>query len=179
MKKLFALVSALVCVNLMAVQTFAADVNQNGGSQNIDVNAKYENNVETNDVYSVDIVWGSMEFTYSVAGSRDWDVDTHQYVVNETDVWNASGNTVTIVNHSNVSIKADFDYVANSEYASVTGAFDKASITLPSAVGIGTDTESLKAVTGTTALTLGGTLEQSVVNFTKVGKIVITIAKAN
>ena len=179
MKKILALTLAFAFLAFVSVSAFAADITSNGGEEEIDVQAKYENNVETADVYSVDITWGAMEFTHSVDGSRVWNADEHRYIVSETEAWSASGNTITVVNHSNVSIKAQFTYTADTAHSGVTGTFDKANITLPSAVGVGTDAESLKTVTGTAALTLGGTLANSTTTLTRVGKIKVTISKVN
>lgn len=179
MKKILALALSFGFLALTALPAFAAEVDTVGGGQDIEVKAKYENTVVEEDSYSVEITWGAMEFTYSVAGSRVWDAAAHDYNVNETSQWQVSGNTVTVVNHSNVSIKADFKYTADAAYSGITGAFDKPSITLPSAVGVGTDAESLKTVTAESALTLDGTLGNSVTTLARVGKITVTISKAS
>ncbi len=84
-----------------------------------------------------------------------------------------------VVNHSNVYIKVQFTYTADKAYSDVTGSFDKANITLPSAVGVGTDAGLLETVTGTAALRLDGTLTNSTTTLTRVGMIKVTISKVN
>lgn len=178
MKKFFTAILTLAMVMAMSTTAFAAEgtgtVASDNGTQNIDVSAKYESGVTTPDVVSVDVAWGAMEFTYSVGGTKDWDATKHEYVTNTTASWAASGNTVTVTNHSNVAVKADFAFAADTAYNTVTGSFDKASIDLPSAEGKELNDTTL---TGTTTLTLGGTLADTVTALTKVGTITVTISK--
>lgn len=47
------------------------------GSQDITVQGKYVNNA--NDVYSVNIAWSAMEFTYTIPSTAEWDPEKHVY----------------------------------------------------------------------------------------------------
>ena len=98
MKKMFALVLAIVLVMAMGVNAMAADVTQNGGSStgNVTVNVKP---YEGDDVFAVNINWESLVFTYTPTG---WDDSTLKY----TGTWDKQDGTITIENHSNVKIKA-------------------------------------------------------------------------
>ena len=107
--RIFITVLALL-VATASVSVFAADSTLKGKSdgQSIDVQAKYVDGVESPDVYSIDVTWGSMQFTYSTSGTREWDPSTHKYKDDVTSGWTASGNTVTVTNHSNRAVKVTF-----------------------------------------------------------------------
>lgn len=45
----------------------------------IPVNGSYQEKLETETVYSVDISWGSMEFVYAKEGTGVWNPETHSY----------------------------------------------------------------------------------------------------
>lgn len=170
MKKLTALILAIAV--LMAMSTTALAETITTGDQTIDVEAKYQDNTSTAPVYSVDINWGAMQFTYTESGSMTWNPDDHTYTDNTTAGWTATGNTVTVTNHSNASVTASLAFEAFNTYNTITGAFDVASKTLKAGEVDGYDTAD--KVTAT--LTLDGTLAETVTKFTKIGKITVTIA---
>jgi len=163
---------ALLLVLAMSVNAFAAELDAQGESQDIDVKASYTTSATTPTVYSVDITWGAMEFTYSVGGTKDWNPADHSYSDNTTATWTASGNTVTVTNHSNDEVTASFAFAAKAGFETVTGSFDKASATLPSAEGKAVDATELAA---TATLTLAGTLAAETAANTTVGTITVTI----
>jgi len=130
----FALILAMI-LNL-SLSAFAATNTTGSGNTTIDVNAIYTNGVSTPDVISVDIAWGEMQFTYNVNGTKNWDASNHQYVDNISKSWTAKGNTVTVTNHSNVAIKAELSFEAESAYSQVSGSFgENTTLLLNSAVG--------------------------------------------
>lgn len=179
MKKLLTLALALVMMlSVMSINAFAAEtsgtVTTDGGTQNIDVSAKYQTGATTPDVVSVDIAWGAMEFTYSVGGTHDWDPAEHKYNDNTSARWTASGNTVTVTNHSNVAIKAELSFTAEAAYSGITGSFGE-DATLLLATAVGTDKNA--APSDTANLTLSGTLASTVTTSTKVGTITVKISK--
>lgn len=177
MKKLFAILLAAMMMATMSVSAFAETIND---SKNIDVKAEYKDNSTTPDEISVDVAWGAMEFTYTVSGENNWEADRHDYKDNTTGAWTAAGNSVTVVNHSNVKVNAGFTFAAATGYDGedgISGTFSKASISLPSAVGVGTDEASLATLTGTTELTLSGALKSGTVKGTTVGGITVQITK--
>lgn len=180
MKKILAVILSLALVVTMGTAVFA-DGEKNGlksGDEvKIDVSAKYNDGVNTPTKYSVDVSWGEMEFTYSVGGTLVWDAETHDYSMTDASQnWSAEGNTVTVVNHSNIAITAEFEYESDEDYKDVTGSFDKESIEIKSAENVKTDAESLKEVTGTATLTLSGSIDSSLKDFTKVGVITVKIS---
>ena len=177
MKKLLTSALALALSLSLCVPAFAAEstVTENGGNQSIDVNAKYNDSIQTPTVYHVDLTWGAMEFTYTVSGTKTWNAEAHNYTVSTSGAWTASGNEIAVTNHSNTGIKADFTYAKAAGFDAVTGSFTQSSISLPTAEGKETTDAAL---TGKTALTLGGTLASDKTAPTKVGTVTVAISKA-
>lgn len=169
MKKITALILSLVMVLSLTTTAFAATLG-NPGNQDIDVKAKYQSSATTATVYSVDVAWGAMEFTYTESGTRIWDPADHSYT-DTTTAWTASGNTVTVTNHSNAPVTASFAFAPLTDYE-VTGSFDVATQSL--AAGVEGDYAGAAKVVST--LTLASALSDTVTDFTKVGTITVTIA---
>lgn len=167
MKKLFALLTALV-IAAAPVTAFALGSNE---TQDIQVMAKYSGGTTTPDVYSVNISWGNMKFTYSEGSSRSWDPDTHQYSTSSTKSWRADGNTVTVTNHSNVDVTVRFSYAPVEKYKAVTGQLSTTSETLDA----GVENQPASADSVTSTLTLSGALPSSVTEFAHVGTITVSI----
>lgn len=168
MKKLFALLTALV-IAAAPVTAFALT---SGDTREIPVLAKYSGGTTTPDVYSVNISWGNMKFTYSEGSSRRWDPDTHQYSTGSAkSSWKADGSTVTVTNHSNVDVTVEFSYAPVAQYQAVTGTLSTTSKTL----NAGQVGEFDKADSVTSTLTLSGTLPSSVTDFAQVGTITVSI----
>ena len=177
MKKLLTSALAIALSLSLCVPAFAAEstVTEDGGNQSIDVNAKYNDSIQTPTVYHVDLTWGAMEFTYTVSGTKTWEAEKHSYAVNTSGEWTATGNEITVTNHSNTGIKADFTYAEATGFDTVTGSFSQSSLTLPTAEGKETTDAAL---TGKTTLTLGGTLASDKTVSTKVGTVTVAISKA-
>ena len=142
------------------------------GNQSIDVEARYESSAVTPTVYSVDVSWGAMQFTYSESGTLDWDPDSHTYSDNTEAGWTSEGNTVAVTNHSNTQVTVSFSYDSLEDYAEVSGSFDKASFVLPSAENRNLDDGELKEQA---SLLLEGTLDERNTEFARVGTITVTI----
>lgn len=149
----------------------------NGSQANIEVSAQYTNETVTSTEYSVDISWGAMEFTYAVGGTKEWNPVTHDYEVHSEEEWVASGNTITVTNHSNTGIKATFSYASATEYKDVTGTFDVEDNVLELATAeSGVEGQAGEATKGTVTLTLSGTLSENVTEQTNVGTITVKIS---
>ena len=173
MKKFLTLLLAVVTALAMSTTAFAVTMDNTSAPQEIDVNAKYVDGVSAPDIYSVDVSWGAMEFTYTVSGTKTWDPETHTYTASTQPAWTASGNTITVTNHSNTDITASFAFSALTAYNTVTGSFSSTSLTLPTAEGKAVNDAVL---TGKTSLTLGGTLASDIKVFTNVGTVIVTIS---
>lgn len=152
MKKILSLVLALALVMSLGVTAFAAEIN---GDNSKDVTANYQAGETSQKVYLVDIVWGSLEFTYTDASEGTWDPETHTYTGTKAAEWSCAegANKVEVTNHSNAEVTVE---IANSNVLQgVTMTWDKATLTLPTAdngengaAGTPTTDSALLTVTG-------------------------------
>lgn len=177
MKKKAALVLTLAMVfSLAPLSAYADTLTAVGGTASHDVTATYVDGSSGGAggaVYSVDITWGDMAFTYT-AEAGIWDPTTHKTTGAEGGVWKVDkegGNTITVTNHSNTDVTAAFSYAAASGFDGIRGSFDKESLALKTAVG----TEVANAPSGTAALTLDGALGSDTTANTTIGTITVTL----
>ena len=177
MKKKAALVLTLAMVfSLAPLSAYADTLTAVGGTASHDVTATYVDGSSGGaggTVYSVDIAWGDMAFTYT-AEAGIWDPTTHKTTGAEGGVWKVDkegGNTITVTNHSNTDVTAAFSYAAAESFTGISGSFDNASLALKSAVG----TEVANAPSGTAALTLDGALGSDTTANTTIGTITVTL----
>lgn len=177
MKKKTALVLTLAMVfSLAPLSAYAETITTVGGTASHDVKATYRADSSGGaggTVYSVDITWGDMAFTYT-AEAGIWDPATHKTTGAEGGVWKVDkegGNTITVTNHSNTDVTAAFSYAAASGFEGISGSFDKESLALKTAVG----TEVANAPSGTAALTLDGALGSDTTANTTIGTITVTL----
>lgn len=174
MKQIFTLaLTFLLIFSLVTVTAFAADatITEAGKSATKAVKASYLSGAGGGTVYSVDITWGSMEFTYREGSGTTWDPATHTSGQGGTGGWSSSGNTVTVTNHSNTGVTAALTYASAAGYEGITGSFDNSTMNLATAVG----TAFAEAPANTAALTLSGTLASTVTRPTQIGTITVTI----
>ena len=178
MKKKTALVLTLAMVfSLAPLSVYADTITAVGGTASCDVKATYRADSSGGaggKVYSVDITWGDMAFTYT-AEAGIWDPANHTYTGAEGGAWTVDnkdgGNTITVTNHSNTDVTAAFSYAPAEGFTGISGSFDKDSLGLKSAVG----TEVANAPTGTAALTLTGALGSDTTANTTIGTITVTL----
>lgn len=177
MKKKTALVLTLAMVfSLAPLSAYADTIGTAGGTASHDVTATYRADSSGGaggTVYSVDITWGDMAFTYT-AEAGIWDPTTHKTTDAEGGVWTVDkegGNTITVTNHSNTDVTAAFNYAPASGFEGISGSFDKESLALKTAVG----TEVANAPSGTAALTLDGALGSDTTANTTIGTITVTL----
>ena len=177
MKKKTALVLTLAMVfSLAPLSVYADTITAVGGTASCDVKATYRADSSGGaggKVYSVDITWGDMAFTYT-AEAGIWDPANHTYTGAEGGAWTVDkdgGNTITVTNHSNADVTAVFNYAAAEGFTGISGSFDNASLALKSAVG----TEVANAPKGTAALTLNGPLDSNTPANATIGTITVTL----
>jgi hypothetical protein len=172
MKKLTALLLAVMFVMTMSTTAFAAGgtIDTAGGSQTIDVSAKYTDNTSTQTVYNVDLTWEAMSFTYTAAGTKTWNPNTHSYTDSTTGSW-SNGKTITVTNHSNATVTADFAYLASTNFTAATSNFTATTLSLATAE----NTTLATAPTASTTFSLGGTLPSTQTASVKIGTITVTL----
>ena len=170
MKKIVSLVLALVLVMALATTAFAATETITTGASTAEVKAQYTGEANKPDVISVDVTWGAMTFTYTEGGNWNWQPGTHTYADGRTYQWAGTGNTVEVVNHSNVAVDVEFGFAAAEGY-NVTGTFDITEDTLTA--GVENKYDEADSVTAT--LTLAGELKSDVKDATKVGTVTVTL----
>ncbi len=171
MTKLLGMVLVLLLTVAPMTAFAASDTLGADESHDIDVVAKSDSTTTIPDVYSIDVVWGAMQFTYSTSGTREWDPATHQYVDRVANGWSANGNTVTVTNHSNKAVEVTFSYGKAVGFTGINGTLSVTSDTLEA--GTVGDVEGADKVV--TTLTLTGTLSDDVTEYTKVGTITVSL----
>lgn len=175
MKKTISITMAFALVATLSTAAFAAVADDADIKKDIGVNAKYVEDIKTSKTISADVVWGEMEFTYSVNETKTWNAKTHEYDIDTKCEWSAKGNDISVTNHSNTDIDVDFTYEPLDKYSFVKGEFTYDEVTIPTAENKAVDDEIL---TISTDLTLSGGLSSDVTDLTKVGNVAVTIAEA-
>lgn len=163
----------------MSATAFAAEgsvTNQGIGDQTIDVTARYTVSTSSETVYSVDITWDNMIFTYSESSVRTWNPENHTYTANRSGGWNKTTADITVTNHSNADVTVKLTYTADTANGNtgVTG-------TLSNAGGIlaaGEEGKPDEAEQIISTLTISGTPNGNVTaDGVRVGTITVTISK--
>lgn len=184
MRKLFTIVFALILAMGLTTSAFAEDPSKTvtgleNGEQSVDieVTGTYVGDQSTLEVYSVDVKWGEMSFTYNQGESSVWDPKTHIYDTSATKGWNARGNTVTVTNHSSKAVDVEFLFEKNSNIDSATstfnGSFDVTTTNLPTAVG--TDVDNAPQVVATLNFD-EGTLAPEYASGVKLGTVTVKLS---
>lgn len=143
----------------------------NGESSSTNVKATYNSGADAGKVYSVDISWSDMSFTYTDADTI-WDASTHTYVATSDPYW--SDGTITITNHSNAAVTATASYVAEAAYSDIDMTFSNESVTIATADN-GVAGAAGTAVTETINVKPEGALAEGVTDV-KIGTITISIS---
>ena len=115
MKKTISILLTLVLMLSLSVTAFAANASTAPATDSADINATYVAGAAGGVVFSVDIEWSAMNFTYQAAGQPVWDPETHSYSEAIPEKWEGSG-TVTITNHSNTALDVTPSYAMDSGY---------------------------------------------------------------
>ena len=170
MKKSAIALMGLACTLAVSSAAFAADLPDPSTHA---VNGRYHANSTVETVYSVDVAWDSMEFTYTVDSEGTWNPATHQVDGASEGRWSGDGD-VKVTNHSNAKVKVAVTYAAESSYSDITGSFRNGSFHLATAEGTQVDS----APNQTATLTLSGELDKSVDTSTKLGTATVTITAA-
>ena len=145
MKKILSIVLAIAMIFALSTTAFAAttktdeDLGAGATSTNavdVIIDASSTSNIE--DVYSVDVAWDALDFTYSFSddATNEWDPETHTYGdANYTDAnWDKTTANIVVTNHSNepVDVVATMD---NAVKYGVTTTLTNASFELATGEG--------------------------------------------
>lgn len=159
---------------------FAETIATQGGSGAHNVTGNYVAGSSSDTVYSVDVQWGAMEFTYTAAAQGTWNPADHQYDSAGTEgSWSCADGAgdITVTNHSNQKIATTVSFTATADFGDVTGSFTKDTLTLENAavkaLGNPDGADSL-----TTTLSLSGAPGTEFEDGVKVGEVKVTIADA-
>ena len=144
----------------------------------IAVNANMKLAGTKQNVYKVDITWGSMEFTY--APKKVWDPISHTLTSEHSDKsWSCEegANEITVTNHSSAAVNIDFQYqaIANS---TVNGEItvDGNNTNLSSAT-VGLEAANTIAVSSVTAkIKLDGVLDSGATEKQILGHVTVPVS---
>ena len=139
-----------------------------------DIKATYQAGKENTDtVYSVDVKWGSLEYTYSSGVTKSWDPTTLKYKeASGTSSWTCQegADQITVTNNSNADITASLAY--DKTDSNITGTFTNSKIGLKSAEG----TNVWESPSETTTLSLEGALSDTKAEKKEIGNVTVTIS---
>lgn len=168
MKKIIAATLALTLSMSMGNLVYAAE------NKSADIKATYQAGEEnTNTVYSVDVKWGSLEYTYSSGVTKSWDPTTLKYKeTSGTSSWTCQqgADQITVTNNSNADITASLAYGKTD--SNITGTFTNSKIGLKSAEG----TNVGESPSETTTLSLKGALSDTTAVKKEIGNVTVTIS---
>lgn len=124
MKKLFALLLAIMMMATLSVTAFADVTNKSEGSYNVPISGTYTPGSSSGSTISVDIIWTEMNFAYTAASQGTWDPATHSYTGGTAGSWSATTGDITVKNHSNAAVTATFAWQQNTAVSgTITGTF--------------------------------------------------------
>lgn len=172
MKKRLSLILTFTMALSFSATAFAADGIGNGGVDSADVTGTYSSTA-TVTVYSVDITWEGLDFTYNGAFDGTWNPETHQYENGTAAGWAAGRGTITVTNHSNTKITANPSYTAEEGFESAGMNFSTSSLEVATADN-GESGAAGTAVAGSITVTPTGSLPEGTENDT-IGTVTITI----
>ena len=155
-----------------AAKTETLDYTTNQTSQNV-VNVLIKEPAPGK-VYSVEVKWEALDFTYDFGEAATWNPTTHTYTGGRGAKWVDDSATVTITNHSNDGVTAktlfDNDTATSDTKYGVTATIDKSSAFLAS--GDGLLPEEAKTLVSTITVSGQPTISQGY----ELDKVIVTIA---
>ena len=174
-KNIFASLGAFALIASMGTTVFADTIETEDGSNSSDIKASYNADSPAPDtVYSVDITWGSLDFTYTSGDTQVWNPDTHKFEVTKgAPTWKcvSGADEIKVTNHSNAAITTTYEYTQKNS-SGISGSFDKSTADLAAATeGSSQDT----APSSTSKLTLSGGLPTTATTKTAIGSVTVSV----
>lgn len=184
MKKIFALILAVMMIATMSVTAFAAEspatVTTDNGEVEIAVNGTYSAGGTAETKISVVVSWDAMTFTYTEGSQGTWNPETHSYDGTTDGGWSTETATITVTNHSNAAITATCSFEATA--TGVVGKFDgetTKTLTVASADADAYRTAVEGVYPAPSESTEFGISGAAITENAALGTITVTIAKAN
>lgn len=179
MKKLLVVFLSAVLLLSLSVTVWAGSSEGDLRTEEIPVTASYEATTKAAVVYSVDIIWGDMAFTYKASNPGTWNPDTLTYEGSTEPGWtfstatsseNINGNQIRVTNRSNADIFCNFSFAPTSDgtYSNISGSFSPGSSFRINPAQIGSASSEI------VSLNLDGTLPSDISD-TRIGTITISI----
>lgn len=169
MKKVVSIILVAVMLCSFGVIAFADETGVEKGTYQTEVTGTYvEGTVGNGTVFCVDIEWSDMSFTYHSEKAPVWNVTDHTYSEAVPAYWEGSGS-ITVTNHSNVSVEIGTSYKAEDGYADAKMLFTTTTMLLDSAAN------GNEEKVGSIAVTPSGLLPENTED-QKIGSINITVA---
>ncbi len=175
MKKMFSFLLALTLILSLTTTAFAATLDNSGETDTADVTATYVAGQSGSTVYSVDVAWEGLTFTYNGATTGTWDPATHTYSGSMEAGWASNSGTITITNHSNAAITATASYAAKTGYEAVGMTFGNNEAQIASADNQEGENGAGVAKSVQITVTPNGNLPETAATATVIGTITVTI----
>lgn len=183
MKKLFSVMLVVSMLASMSLTAFAAGNSETntGGNSGIKVTGDVVEGT-TGSVISADISWENMTFNYTAGSQGVWQPDSHSYSGGTKGAWSDNKPAITVTNHSNAAIIAEFDFT--SAVSGLVGTFYSKNGETYTALTADTQNAILSAATENSAQTAadsavvcfgvsGGSIDKK----TTLGTIYVNISK--
>lgn len=159
-------------------ELLAAQVRSSANSHK--VRATYKAGEKADTVYSVDVSWGSLEFTYTDQSEGVWNPTTHMYESKTEAGWSCEegADKVTVTNHSNAAVDAALSYQSAAGYNAITASFAETSGTENDnklELEAADNTTVANAPTAFAKISLKGALENTTAAKTAIGTVTVTI----
>lgn len=178
MKKLIVIILSVAMLFTASGAAFAASpITAIGGNDSASVKGTYVPGSMSQEIYRVDIEWGSMTFTYTDASQGTWNPQEHKYDGEVKAAWSCKegANKITVTNHSNAPVKATLAYNKEPGFDDIDGTLSISSLDLATAVGTKFD----EAPNASAFLTLSGALSKDTTSGATIGTVTVTLESGN
>ena len=172
----------IIAMMVGACLPVSADKVTAAGEASAPVNGKYEaSNQLGGIVFSVDLEWEGMEFTYHEEVPAVWDAEEYTYHAAIPAHWEGEG-TITVTNHSNAVVRVVPSYEANVGFESAEMKFfpyrylDRQSSTRRDGLWLHSAAIIGEADSGTITVTPSGTLPSTATETTQIGTLTVTLS---
>ena len=176
MKKAVSIFLAAALILSLGIPAFAADVTENQGIASSPVTGTYVPGTAGGTVFSVEIEWSGLSFTYNGESKQEWDPENLVYTGEaRSEGWAESNAAITVKNRSNTIITATPNYEKADDYADAGMEFAVKELYVRSAEPTGEATTG-EEKSGSITVTPTGTLPEGTKD-TTIGTITVTITE--